>query len=122
MPKPFKKQPLLLQATPAENQSDRTSPHSPASTPGPYSGRQTRSMSQDLQTGSNGQAGNVQELFGSNASAPVPPAQTTDSSDRHPQRDIMSVIQSTNARNSLPGTPAADFSNVLNSLENAGGN
>jgi heat shock transcription factor, other eukaryote len=122
MPKPFKKQPLLLQAPPAENQPDRSSPLSPASTPGPYSGRQTRRTSQALQTDSNGQAGNVQELFGSNASTPTPQAQPSGPSDRHPQRDIMSVIQNTNARNSLPGTPAADFSNVLNSLENAGGN
>jgi heat shock transcription factor len=122
MPKPFKKQPLLLQAPPAENQPGRTSPLSPSSTAGSYSGRQTRRMSQALQTGSNGQAGNVQELFGSSASTPAAQVQTAGPSSRHPQRDIMSVIQSTNARNSLPGTPAADFSNVLTSLENAGGN
>jgi heat shock transcription factor, other eukaryote len=122
MPKPFKKQPLLLQAPPVDNQPGRASPMSPASTNGPYSGRQTRRMSQALQNGSNGQAGNIQEIFGSNASTPMPQGQPPGSSDRNPQSDIMSVIQSTNARNSLPGTPAADFSNVLNSLENSGGN
>ena len=122
IPKPFKKQPLLLQAPPAENQPGRASTLSPASTSSPYSGRQTRRMSQALQNGSNGQAGNVQELFGSNASTPMPQAPTPGSSDRHSQRDIMSVIQNTNARNSLPDTPVADFSNVLTSLENSGGN
>ena len=122
MPKPFKKQPLLLQAPPADNQPGRASTLSPASTNSPYSGRQTRRMSQALHNGSNGQTGNVQELFGSNASTPVPQGQKSGSLDRQPQRDIMSVIQNTNARHSLPGTPAADFSNVLNSLENSGGN
>jgi heat shock transcription factor len=122
MPKPFKKQPLLLQAPPTDNQTSRASPMSPASTNGPYPGRQTRRMSQALQNGSNGQPGNVQELYGSNVSTPVPQAQTPGSSDRRTQSDIMSVIQSTNARHSHPGTQAADFSNVLNSLENSGGN
>jgi len=32
------------------------------------------------------------------------------------------LIQNTNARNSLPGTPASDFPTVLTSLENSGGN
>lgn len=113
MPKPFKKQPLLLQAPPADSQPP------PAS---PYSGRQTRRTSHALHHGNNGHAGNVQELIGSNASTPMPEAQNPAPSDRRSQSDIMSVIQDTNARNSLPGTPAADFSNVLNSLENAGGN
>ena len=122
LPKPFKRQPLLLQAPPADNQPGRASTMSPASSASPYSGRQTRRMSQALQNGNNGQAGNVQELFGSNASTPLPQAQTPSASDRQPQRDIMSVIHNTNARNSVPGTPAADFSNVLNSLENSGGN
>jgi heat shock transcription factor len=122
MPKPFKKQPLLLQAPPADNQPGRSSTVSPASTNSPYPGRQTRRMSQALQNGCNGQSGNIQEIFGSNASTPMPQGQTLASSDRNPQSDIMSVIQNTNARNSLPGTPAADFSNVLNSLENSGGN
>lgn len=122
MPKPFKKQPLLLQAPPADIQPGRASTVSPASTNSPYSGRQTRRMSQALQNGTNGQPGNGEELFGSNASTPMQQAQTPGPSDRRHPSDIMSVIQNTNARNSHPGTPVADFSNVLNSLENSGGN
>lgn len=38
-----------------------------------------------------------------------------------PQRDIMSVIQRSNARNGLP-TNLSDFPNVLSSLESSGGN
>ena len=122
MPKPFKRPPLLLQAPPADSQPARASTVSPPSTNGPYSGRQTRRTSQALQNGSNGQAGNAHELFLSDVSTPMSQTQTPSSPERHPQSDIMSVIQNTNARNSVPGTPAADFSNVLNSLENSGGN
>ncbi len=120
VPKPFKKQPLLLQAPPGDGQAGRAATLSPASTNSPYPGRQTRRMSQALQNGSNAQPGNIEELF--DATSPVQQAQAQGSLDRYPQRDIMSVIQNTNARNSMPGTPAADFSNVLNSLENSGGN
>lgn len=122
MPKPYKKQPLLLQAPPGDGHPGRAPTMSPASTNSPYPGRQTRRMSQALHNGSNGQAGNIEELFDSNAATPMPQSQTPISSEQYPQRDIMSVIQNTNARNSLPGTPATDFSNVLTSLENSGGN
>ena len=121
-PKPFKRQPLLLQAPPADSQPGRGTDLSSTATANPYSRRQTRRMSQALQTGTNGQTPNLQELFDSNVSTPTPQVQTPSSSDYQPQRDILSVIQNTNARNSVPGTPAADFSNVLNSLENSGGN
>ena len=120
MPKPFKKQPLLLQAPPGNGPPGRASTISPSSSSSPYPGRQTRRMSQALQNSHNAQTGNIEELF--DAASPMQQAQAPGSSDRYPQRDIMSVIQNTNARNSLPGTPAADFSNVLNSLENSGGN
>ena len=122
LPKPFRKQPLLIQAPPSEGRSGRASTMSPASVSSPYQGRQTRRMSQAMQANAGSQSGNVEELFGSNHPTPNLQGQSRVSSDRYPQQDIMSVIQNTNARHSLPGTPAADFSNVLTSLENSGGN
>ena len=124
IPKPFKRPPLLLQAPPSEGQPGRTSNSSPSFNNSPFPGRQTRRMSQVLHSGTTPQSGNVEELFDSSASTPAQAAQTPGStSARYPsQSDIMSVIHNTNARHSQPGTPANDFSNVLNSLENSGGN
>ena len=110
--KPYKKQPLLLQGPPA-NRATSASPNTSADT---YSPRVTRRSSQTLRQGSTPQA-TVEEVFDSNAPTPVSPRQHA----RQPsQADIMSVIQNSNAR-STPSTPA-DFTNVLNSLENTGGN
>lgn len=51
------------------------------------------------------------------------PSQEAHDQSRHmpPQRDIMSVIQRSNARNNL-STNISDFPNVLSSLETSGGN
>ena len=92
----FKRQPLLLKAPPAEDGPVSTA-SPPSSNHSPY----------------------VEEVFGMRNQQ----RQTQRASQpSHPtQDDILSVIQNTNARNSTPGTPAPDFSNVLSSLENSGG-
>ena len=110
--KPYKKQPLLLQGPP----SNRATSVSPNTSADAYSPRMTRRSSQALRQSDTPQA-SVEEVFDSNASTPISPRQH----NRQPsQADIMSVIQNSNAR-STPSTPA-DFTNVLNSLENNGGN
>jgi heat shock transcription factor, other eukaryote len=114
--RPFKKQPLLLKAPPAEG--GRASTASPSSVGSPYDGRQTRRTSQIGRNSAN-QPGSVEEVVDAPRHQQQP--QSLNQSTRQPPSDILSVIQNTNARNSTPGTPAADFSNVLNSLENSGG-
>lgn len=110
--KSYKKQPLLLQGPP----SDRVTAVSPTPTADSYAPRMTRRSSQALRQGSTPQA-TVEEVFDSNAPTPISPRQHT----RQPsQQEIMSVIQNSNAR-STPSTPA-DFTSVLNSLENTNGN
>ena len=111
----FKKQPLLLKAAPDPS----TSGMSPVSSAGGnYQGRQTRRMSQILQ-GNSPNTGNIHEVFDSTANTPTPVSPGPQS---QPQRDMMSVIQNTNARHSSnPATPAEDFTNVLSSLEHSGG-
>ncbi len=105
----FKKQPLLLKAAPSEAGHAATAFPSGSS---PHEGRRTRRMSQVAGHGVHHQ-GNVKEYFDIPNQQPQPQSAS--------QTDILSVIQNTNARNSTPGTPAPDFSNVLNSLENSGG-
>jgi heat shock transcription factor, other eukaryote len=116
--KPFKRPPLLLQAPPTENQSGQASTMSPGSSNNSYQGRQTRHMSQVLRNGGTPQSATIEEVYDTSADTPIP---TGNNLAGRPQQDIMSVIQSSNARNSSPGTAAADFSNVLTSLENSGG-
>jgi heat shock transcription factor, other eukaryote len=114
--RPFKKQPLLLKAPPAG--VGRASTASPSSMGSPCDGRQTRRMSNGTRNSVN-QSSQVEEVFEMPKQQQTP--QTTNQSARQPQNDILSVIHNTNARNSTPGTPATDFSNVLNSLESSGG-
>lgn len=110
--KPYKKQPLLLQGPPSE----RVTAVSQTPTADSYTPRMTRRTSQALRQSSTPRA-TVEEVFDSNAPTPISPRPHT----RQPsQQDIMSVIQKSNAR-SNPSTPA-DFSSVLNSLENTNGN
>lgn len=111
--KSYKKQPLLLQGPP----TDRATTVSPNSNNDAYTPRMTRRSSQALRQGSTPVA-TVEEVFDSNAPTPVSPRQHARKTSQ--QADIMSMIQNSNAR-STPSTPA-DFSNVLNSLENNGGN
>ena len=116
--KMYKKQPLLLKAAPEPGPSESPATVSPGPSGSSYQGRQTRRMSQVLQGSASPGSGSVQEVFDSNVNTPYSPGAA---SQGRSQRDMMSVIQNANAQNSTPGTPAADFSNVLNSLENSGG-
>ncbi|KAJ5837151.1 Heat shock factor (HSF)-type DNA-binding [Penicillium robsamsonii] len=113
----MKKQPLLLKAPPTADAYIRASTVSPSGS-GSYD---TRSRGHARQPSAN-QHGHVEEVFDHSPrpSAPtVPPGQPTE--ETSPQRDIMSVIQNSNARNGL-STNFSEFPNVLSSLENHGGN
>ncbi|KAF7503773.1 hypothetical protein GJ744_003265 [Endocarpon pusillum] len=108
--RPFKRQPLLLKAAPTEAGPAATA--SPSSGGSPHEGRQTSRTSQAARNSVHHQ-GNVKDYFD---------VQNQQSQPRSVnQSDILSVIQNSNAKNSTPGTPAPDFSTVLNSLENSGG-
>lgn len=118
--KPFKKQQLLL----TNGQPGRASTLSPRSSDSPFPSRS--------QTTSNGQQStlspNIEEVFDPGVNSPNTsvPASSSGPHRDLPSRDMMSMIQNANARNNAnvtasPTTPAQDFSNVLNSLETAGG-
>lgn len=106
----MKKQPLLLKAPPATTLS-------PATT-GQY---ETRSRGHARQPSAT-QHGHVEEVLDNSPrqdTASMPPGHQGD--ENQSERDIMSVIQNSNARNGIP-TNFSEFPNVLSSLENAGGN
>jgi heat shock transcription factor len=112
----MKRQPLLLKAPPQADGYNRPHTVSP-SAGGSYDGR-SRGARQPSAT----QPGHVEEVFDHSprpSASGVRPGQQTD--ETSPQRDIMSVIQNSNARNGL-STNFAEFPNVLSSLENHGGN
>ncbi|KAG2411593.1 hypothetical protein HFD88_009149 [Aspergillus terreus] len=106
----MKKQPLLLKAPPVTEPHGRAATLSPASTYDRSSRGHTRQPSAP-------QHGLVEEVFDTSPR----PKETAQSSQQIPQRDIMSVIQNSNARNGI-ATSFADFPNVLSSLETSGGN
>ncbi|KAJ5191990.1 uncharacterized protein N7498_010975 [Penicillium cinerascens] len=113
----MKKQPLLLKAPPATDDGRATT-----LSPGTSGSYETRSRAHARQPSAT-QPGHVEEVLenspqqdNTNLPPGLPP---TD--DNFPQRDIMSVIQNSNARNGIP-TSFSEFPNVLSSLENAGGN
>lgn len=114
----MKKQPLLLKAPPAPGDpGSRSTTLSPTAS-GPYD---TRSRGHAPQPSAS-QPGHVEEVFDTSPrqnNSTVPQAGQAD--DNYPQRDIMSVIQNSNARNGIP-TNFSDFPNVLSSLETSGGN
>lgn len=114
--KAFKKQPLLLKAPPARNdvtpQSGRASTLSPTSSTS-YDRQSPHSRKPSQKPGS------VEEL--GDASSGLPQSGSSDNNRQLPQRDIMSVIQNSNASNGVQ-TTYADFPNVLTSLETSGGN
>jgi heat shock transcription factor, other eukaryote len=122
----FKRQPLLLKAPPLEE--GRASTATPLTGGSLPEGRQTRRMSPAVRNCGN-QLGDVEELLDMRNDQQAQPqprpqpqnTQRANQSSHQNQSDILSVIQNTNARNSAPGTPASDFSNVLNSLETSGG-
>lgn len=111
--KPFKKQPLLL--TDGQN---RATTMSPASTSSPM--LQSRRTSQKPSN-----SPQIQEVFDTgndtNSSAFQQNSRVSAGGGRN-QQDMMSMIQNANARNQSPKTPVADFTDVLNDLENSRGN
>ncbi|KAF5857366.1 stress-responsive transcription factor hsf1 [Aspergillus alliaceus] len=111
-PRTMKKQPLLLKAAPSERQS-RAATLSPAASA--LDGSQSRGHARHP---SAPQSGHVEEVFDS---SPRPKEAQPPPTQQFPQRDIMSVIQNSNARNGVP-TSFADFPNVLSSLETSNGN
>ncbi|BAE58390.1 hypothetical protein BDV35DRAFT_229969 [Aspergillus flavus] len=112
-PRAMKKQPLLLKAAPSERQS-RATTLSPAASA--YDGPQPRGHARHP---SAPQHGHVEEVFDT---SPQPKEAQPPQTEQFPQRDIMSVIQNSNARNGVPPTSFADFPNVLSSLETSNGN
>ena len=118
MQRPFKKQPLLLQAPPLVGgpQAGRASTVSPSAGNSTFDSRQMRNTPQVPVPNNKYQGpGIIEEVHepGSNAESVF--------MNQKPQQDIMSVIQNANAISSANGTPSADFPTVLNSLEHAGG-
>ncbi|KAL4939838.1 hypothetical protein BDV06DRAFT_30039 [Aspergillus oleicola] len=112
-PRSIKKQPLLLKAPPGSERHGRATTLSPATSA--YDRSQSRNH---LRPPSTSQSGQVEEVFDNSPRSKESPASQ---SQQYPQRDIMSVIQNTNARNGIP-TTYSDFPNVLSSLETSGGN
>lgn len=106
-----KKQPLLLKAPPAQR-NNRATTLSPAyDQPQPQSRGHTRQPSAT-------KTGHVEEVFDN---SPRQRAASPSQDQQFPQRDIMSVIQNSNAQGGVP-TSFAEFPNVLSSLETSGGN
>ncbi|KAF5015508.1 hypothetical protein F66182_13141, partial [Fusarium sp. NRRL 66182] len=112
----FKKQPLLLKAPPQVNTTtnDRATTLSPAASN--YDTLSNRKYSRQSTTPSHS-IEEVQDATSPQTTASLKPSQD----QRKPQRDIMSMIQLSNAANGIP-TTFADFPNIVNSLETSGGN
>lgn len=113
----MKKQPLLLKAPPTADETDRTTTLPPAAS-GSYGTRARGHARQPSAT----QPGHVEEVLDNSplqGGSAIPSGQQT--GEQFPGRDIMSVIQNSNARNGIP-TNFSEFPNVLSSLENSGGN
>lgn len=110
----MKKQPLLLKAPPSVNGGNRATTLSAAS--GTYD---TRPRGHSRQPSAN-QPGHVEEVLDSSprqGPTNVSAGQVPD--EKYPQKDIMSVIQNSNARNAGP-TTFSQFPDVLSSLERGG--
>jgi heat shock transcription factor len=113
----MKKQPLLLKAPPTTDDQNRATTLSPAAA-GQY---ETRSRGHARQPSAT-HHGHVEEVLDNSPrqdGASIPSQNQAD--DHDTQRDIMSVIQNSNARNGIP-TNFSEFPNVLSSLETSGGN
>lgn len=112
----MKKQ-LLLKAPPVADDGRATT-----LSPGASGSYETRSRAHARQPSAT-QSGHVEEVLDNSPrqdNTNLPPG-LSPADDSFPQRDIMSVIQNSNARNGIP-TSFSEFPNVLSSLENAGGN
>lgn len=112
----MKKQPLLLKAPPASDGQNRATTLSPAAT----AQYETRSRGHTRQPSAK-QHGHVEEVLDNSPRQDTSILPGHQGEDSPSQRDIMSVIQNSNARNGVP-TNFSEFPNVLSSLENAGGN
>ncbi|KUL85172.1 hypothetical protein ZTR_06243 [Talaromyces verruculosus] len=112
----FKKQPLLLKAPPQVSTAtnDRATTLSPAASN--YDTLSNRKYSRQSTTPAH-TIEEVQDVTSPPIAVPSRPTQD----QRKPQRDIMSMIQLSNAANGIP-TTFADFPNIVNSLETSGGN
>jgi heat shock transcription factor, other eukaryote len=112
----FKKQPLLLKAPPQTDAStnNRATTLSPATST--YDGASSRKLSRQPVA----PIRNIEEIHDSNSPQPPVPSRSTQD-PRKPQRDIMSMIQSSNAANGIQ-TTFSDFPNIVSSLETSGGN
>lgn len=123
--RPFKKQQLLLNAPPKSGQGQQSVGSVPTSqqTHRPQTRRTSQSLRNDQY-----QPGNVEEVFDSEppSNRPSPNNESTplaqSSSARTPQSDILSMIQSSNARRSPANTPANEIPAALTSLQNSAGN
>ena len=109
--KPYKKTPLLLQGPP----SDRAATISPNPESDIYRPRMTRRSSQALQQGAT-PVTTSEEAFNSNSETPLSHQQTAEAQNA----EMMSIMKSQMARG-IPATHA-EFTDVLNVLENKDGN
>jgi heat shock transcription factor len=130
--KPFKRQPLLLtNGTGAGAQqggrASTLSPRTTASSPYPPRAQPVRPANQHSSL-----TPQAEEVFDPGVNSPNNNLGSTSASTQSrpsvsdlPSRDMMSMIQSANARNTTsatsPTTPAEDFSSVLDSLQNSSG-
>ncbi|KAK2799994.1 stress-responsive transcription factor hsf1 [Onygenales sp. PD_10] len=137
----FKKQPLLLKAPPVVGRDGQPIRASTMSASPASSYNQSQDHRRQSGQSSAPVSGNIEELYDTSSPQnaqgsaqhrqqqhPVqhqrtPSSQTTQdqNSPQYPQRDIMSVIQNSNARNSLQ-SGVTDFPTMLSSLETSGGN
>ncbi|KAA8642860.1 hypothetical protein EYZ11_009691 [Aspergillus tanneri] len=112
----MKKQPLLLKAPPATATGSQSRAATLSPSVGTYDRPQPRGH---VRQSSASQHGHVEEVFDNSPRQEEPQPHQT---QQYPQRDIMSVIQNSNAQNGVPTTSFSDFPNVLSSLETSGGN
>lgn len=110
----MKKQQLLLKAPPSANDGHRATTLSPAAS-GTY---ETRSRSHTRQPSAT-QHGHVEEVLDSSPRQRPTNLSPGQLDEKYPQKDIMSVIQNSNARNASP-TTFSQFPDVLSSLERGG--
>jgi heat shock transcription factor len=115
-PGAFKKQQLLLKAPPKQvDAHGRASTLSPSAS-STYDLSSNSRKSSHIRQPSVSQPGSIEEIHDT---SPQQTASQT-SAPQLPQRDILSVIQNSNARNGIP-TTFSEFPSVLSSLENSGG-
>lgn len=108
---PYKRQRLMI-TDGTESRANTMSPSTSAASPIQRASRRSSRMARSPQSA------HVEEIVDPEVNQP---AQNHQSSSGQQHQDMMSLIHSTNARNSNNSTPAPDFSHVLSDLENSGG-